>query len=153
MFGIILLQIGILFGAVGFIIEEKFMRRKPDLHPVMIVGVEGVSACIIWIVALTAFQFIPCNATHFCSNGHLEDSYGAIEDYMANFHLIWQSILIIIIIPFSSICGVSTTKNGSSSARITILLARNLVVWIFFMTVPIDKVNGVFVYSERFTWL
>lgn len=47
-------------GAAGFIIEEKFMKDSARLDPILIVGCEGSSACIMWIIILTAFQFIPC---------------------------------------------------------------------------------------------
>jgi hypothetical protein len=84
MFGVLLLQVGILFGAIGFIIEEKFMSRKPDLDPILIVGCEGSYASLMWILLLAAFQFIPCQSEHFCTNGHLEDTHGAFQDYIAN---------------------------------------------------------------------
>ncbi|TNV80943.1 hypothetical protein FGO68_gene14050 [Halteria grandinella] len=137
-YGIVLLQIGILCGTIGFIIEEKFMRNHKHLDPVSIVGAEGVSATCLWIFILPIFYYIPCQNASFCSNGHLEDTPGAWEDYAANPNLIYQSIAIFLIIPLSSICAVSTTKHGSTSQRITILLARNLVVWIFFTNVPYD---------------
>ncbi len=47
-----------------------------------------------------------------------------------------------------------TTKKGSSSQRITVLLARNLVVWVFFIFVPINHdEKGEAIYSEYFSWL
>ena len=75
--GILLLQVGIFFGAAGFIVEEKIMRQKTNLDPILVVGCEGSSACVIWIVILTAFQFIPCYSDTFCNNNRLEDTYGA----------------------------------------------------------------------------
>jgi hypothetical protein len=135
-------------GTIGFIIEEKFMRNHKHLDPISIVGAEGVSATFLWIFVLPIFYFIPCSNSCFCSNGRLEDSLGALEDYAANSILIYQSIAIFFIIPLSSICAVSTTKHGSTSQRITILLARNLVVWIFFTNVPYDTYNGKPVYAE-----
>ena len=113
--GIVLLQVGIFMGAAGFIIEEKFMKDSTRLDPVLIVGCEGSSACIIWLVILCIFQFIPCYDDTFCTNNRLEDTYGAWLDYKANPILIYQSLAIVILIPFSSICGVTTTKRGSAS--------------------------------------
>ena len=114
-FGIILLQVGILFGAIGFIIEEKFMSNQKDLDPMLVVGCEGASASIMWVVLLTAFYYLPCNSKTFCSDGKLENTPGAWEDYAANSTLIYQSIAIVLIIPCSSYCGVTTTKKGSAS--------------------------------------
>ena len=141
-------------GAAGFILEEKLMKDTERLDPILIVGCEGSSACVMWIIILAVFQFIPCQSDSFCTNHRLEDSYGAWLDYEANLVLLWQSLAIVILIPFSSICGVTTTKRGSASKRITILLARNFVVWVFFMTVPMSySPQGTPVYSETFTWL
>jgi drug/metabolite transporter (DMT)-like permease len=53
--GIALLQFGIFMGAAGFIIEEKFIRTVYGLDPILIVGCEGSSACVMWIVILTIF--------------------------------------------------------------------------------------------------
>jgi hypothetical protein len=75
-------------------------------------------------------------------------------DYASNSLLIWESIAIFLIIPFSSFCGVTTTKRGSASQRITIILARNAVVWIFFSTVPMHRdANGKPLYDEEFTFM
>ena len=50
---------------------------------------------------------------------------------------------------------METTKLGSASKRITMLLARNLVVWIYFITVPIgrDPLTGAQIYSEYFSFI
>ncbi len=106
---------GIFCGALGFIIEEKFMRNYSSLDPTLIVGCEGNSACLMWIVALSLFYFIPCKSDLFCDNGRLEDTYGAWEDYASNYKLVIQSIATVIIIPMSSFCGVQTTRNGTST--------------------------------------
>ncbi len=119
-----------------------------------LVGWEGIWASLMWIVALTAFQFISCSDDTFCSNNRLEDTYGAWMDYASNPQLIWQSLAIFLIIPLSSFCGVSTTKRGSATQRITIILARNAVVWIFFSSVPMHyDAKGRPLYDEEFTFM
>jgi len=108
----------------------------------------------MWLIALTAFYFIPCESETFCPQGRLESVPAAIEDYKANSALLFQSLAIIIIIPCSSISGVTTTKRGSASQRITVLLARNLVVWVFFIFVPVGTgADGNPLYSEYFSFL
>lgn len=124
-------------GALGFILEEKIMSTQKKLDPVLIVGIEGLLGVLMWMIALTVFQFLPCSSDTFCCGGRLENTYTAFLDYGANSLLIWQSVAIMIIIPFSSICGITTAKIGSSSQRISILLFRNIVVWVFFLTVPL----------------
>ena len=54
-----------------------------------LVGCEGISASFMWIIALTGFQFIHCSDETFCSNNHLEDTYGAWLDYSSNSLLVW----------------------------------------------------------------
>lgn len=88
-YGIILLQFGILCGAIGFIVEEKFMRNHKDLDPIFIVGSEGFSGTFMWALILPLFYFIPCTSVTFCTNGSLEDTPGAWEDYQANANLIY----------------------------------------------------------------
>jgi ABC-type antimicrobial peptide transport system permease subunit len=89
MSGIGLLQFGILCGTVGFILEEKFMRNYKHLDPISIVGAEGLSATCLWLVILPLFYIISCSSNFFCTNGHLEDTPGAWEDYMANPNLLY----------------------------------------------------------------
>ena len=151
--GILLLQLGILLGAVGFIFEEKMMKNQRGLDPTLMVGYEGLYGCFIWFLLLPILYFIPCKNPSFCSNGRLEDVFLVFEDYSENPSLFYQSLAIAVIILFSSICGMATTKYGSASQRITILLARNLVVWIFFMTIPIafDSKTDQHIYSETFS--
>jgi len=91
------------------------MDKTESLEPMELLGIEGIWATLMWIVALTAFQFIPCSNTTFCSNNRLENTYGAWLDYGANPMLIWWSIAIFIVIPFSSFNGVTIAKRGSTS--------------------------------------
>jgi hypothetical protein len=95
--------------------EEKFLGKQRTLHPVQVVGYEGCSASILWIVVLIMLYFVPCDSPVFCPDGKLENSLAALEDLWANKALLAQSLAILIIIPFSSISGVFTTKLGSAS--------------------------------------
>lgn len=44
--------------------------------------------------------------------------------------------------------GVTVTKNASSAQRSTIDTSRTVLIWLFFMTVPVPGVA-----KESFTWL
>ena len=50
--GLIVLQIGQLFGAVAFVAEEKFLGDFESLDPLILVVGEGVAGCIIFLVVL-----------------------------------------------------------------------------------------------------
>ena len=72
-----------------------------------------------------------------CVNGVIEDTIGVFEDYAANSTLILISVTLIIVSMTSNISGVSITKYGSAAQRTTVGLAKNLLVWIVFLTIPI----------------
>ena len=119
--------------------EEKFICQQESLDPLLIVGFEGIAGFIIWAILLPIFQFIPCDVKSMCSNGVIEDTYGVFEDYAANSSLIIQSCVLIIVACIVNSTGVGITKYGSAAQRITIGLAKNLLVWIVFLVVPIAK--------------
>ena len=50
--GIVILLIGEFFGALGYILEEKFIREYDKLDPFYMVGVEGLWCFSMWIVIL-----------------------------------------------------------------------------------------------------
>lgn len=78
----------------------------------------------------------------------IEDSLGALKEYGKNpLHFLWSALVIVLIMAFYA-CGLSITKYGSASQRTIIESARNVVIWIFFMFVP---VYGLVL--ESFSWL
>ena len=129
---------GQIIGATGYIIEEKFLGDQESLDPLLIVGYEGIGGICIWSVLLPIFQHIPCDNKTLCVNGVVEDTVGVFEDYAANTSLILQSILLICVSGSSNATGVGITKYGSAAQRTTVGLAKNMLVWIVFMTIPID---------------
>lgn len=50
--GFIVLLIGQFSGAVGYVVEEKFLGDFEDLDPIMMAGIEGVWSLAIWLVVL-----------------------------------------------------------------------------------------------------
>ena len=137
MIGLILLQVGQLIGAAGYIIEEKFLTDQESLDPLLIVGYEGIAGFIFWTFALIIFQHVPCDVKALCTNGVIEDTVGVFEDYAANSTLIWQSVLLIFVSCTVNSTGVGITKYGSAAQRATVGLAKNMLVWIVFLTIPI----------------
>ena len=146
--GIIILLTGQVFGALNYIIEEKFLAEYDDLHPLIVVGWEGVWGSIIMAVMLVVLQLIPCSSTTLCSGGVIEDSIGALQEVGSSSPQIVYTILLLPLVCLYNTSGTSVTAYGSAAARCTIEQLRNLLVWIYFMAV---KVNGI--YIEQFTWL
>ena len=66
-----------------------------------------------------------------------------MEDYAANPNFIWQSVLLLVLSGASKAVGVSITKYGSAASRATVGLAKNMFVWIAFLTIPIHYWNSV----------
>jgi hypothetical protein len=92
-----------------------------------------------------------------CVNGVIEDTYGVFEDYAANPTLIWISLTLIFTSFMINCTGVTITKLGSSAQRTTVGLAKNAMVWIVFLVIPIsyyDKERQVWDSHriEKFSW-
>ena len=77
--GLGLLQLGQLFGAVGFVAEEKFLGDCEELDPMLMVGFEGLAGFILWLILLPIFNFVPCTSEELCDekNGVIESSIAA----------------------------------------------------------------------------
>ena len=88
--GLILLQVGQLFGALAYVAEEKFFGDCDDLDPMLVVGYEGIAGFILWIIVLPIFNMIPCKTNSICHNvdNVVESSLGDFRDFQANTLLI-----------------------------------------------------------------
>jgi hypothetical protein len=62
----------------------------------------------------------------------------AFEDFGANHNLILLSVFICISIALFNAFGVSVTKNASAAQRSTIDTSRTVIIWIFFLIVPLN---------------
>jgi hypothetical protein len=72
-----------------------------------------------------------------CPYGVVEDTLRAFRDFGSNWLLIILSILICFSIAAFNGLGVTVTKNASSAQRSTIDTSRTVLIWIFFLAVPI----------------
>lgn len=82
--GVAVMCIGQCFGALGYILEEKFLSDFEDVHPYLVVGWEGIWGTIIMVIMLTVFQYVPCSNVNLCSEGCIEDSLLAIRILMTS---------------------------------------------------------------------
>ena len=119
-----------------FIVEEKLLGDY-YLDPLKVVGLEGLWGVIYYAILLPILQQIKCDNKQLCPYGSLEDSTRAFEDYGANYILILLSIGICFSIANFNGFGVAVTKNASSAQRSTIDTSRTVLIWIFFLAVPI----------------
>jgi len=119
-----------------FIVEEKLLSDY-YLDPLKIVGLEGVWGILIYCILLPILNNIPCDIDNICNNGKLENTLVAFKDYISNPVLIGLSIGVCFSIAFFKGLGVAVTKHASAAHRSTIDTSRTVLIWIFFMTVPI----------------
>ena len=133
--GLIVLQIGQLFGAVAYVAEEKFLGDFDNLDPLILVVGEGIAGSLMFIVILPILQFIPCDSESLCSNGKAADTWQAFKDFGANPMLIVYAIAMVIACTFLAASQMMVVKYGSAAQKTTADILRPMFIWLFFMTV------------------
>ena len=53
--GVIIVLVAQMFGATGYVIEEKFLGEFEDFDPYLMAGVEGVWGFTMWMILLPIF--------------------------------------------------------------------------------------------------
>ena len=144
LFGIIMLVASVFMHALQLIIEEKLLESY-SLSPMFVVGVEGVSGTILYVMLLIIFQFIPWTYDIW-SNGKLEDTIGALRMIGRNYLLLIFVILNALFVFIYCGLGMLVIKYTSATNRVTVQQVKNVLVWIFFM---IYQGKG----HETFKWL
>ncbi|CDW86516.1 nucleotide-sugar transporter [Stylonychia lemnae] len=134
--GLGLLLLAQLFTGGMFIVEEKLLSDY-YLDPLKIVGLEGVWGLLMYAVLLPIFNNIPCDVENLCNNGVLENTIQAFKDFGSNPILILLSVGVCFSIACFNAFGVTVTKHASAAQRSTIDTSRTVLIWIFFMAVPI----------------
>jgi hypothetical protein len=130
---------GQIFGALSYIFEEKYLSEFEDVHPLIVVGWEGIWGSIILFIMLIILQFIPCSSITLCSGDVVENSISALKELGSSGAQITYTIVLLPLVCLYNSSGTSVTAYGSAAARCTIEQLRNLLVWLYFMLV---KVNG-----------
>ena len=92
----------------------------------------------MWAMILPILGQIKCSNPDLCPYGTVESSKRAIEDFNANKILILLSVAICLSIACFNGFGVSVTKNASAAQRSTIDTSRTVIIWIFFLIVPMN---------------
>lgn len=127
--GVVLLLIAQLFTGGQFVIEEKFLSDS-KMHPLQVVGIEGLSGLCYYIVILPVLNWIPCDDEDFCSDGYVEDSVEAFRQIEASRLILLLCVLTMFSIALFNWTGVSTTKYASALARSIVDTSRTILVWL-----------------------
>jgi drug/metabolite transporter (DMT)-like permease len=139
--GVISLIIAQIFVATDFVVEENIVK-KYRVHPLQLIGWEGVYGTFFYSILLVIFYFIRCDINNpVCyvnqaGEARLEDFVFAIKQLLASVPLCLVAFGYICSIAFYNFAGVSMTKYVSSSARAVMDNARTVVIWLFFLLTP-----------------
>jgi len=93
--GICLIIFSQLFTGCHMITEEKLFHNY-YLHPLRVVGWEGLWGVLIYTILLVILQFIPCHIDKVCPHGTIEDTPQAIREWTRNDGL-WITTIVYVI--------------------------------------------------------
>ena len=139
--GVISLIIAQLFSAAQFVVEEKLVN-KYQVHPLQMVGWEGLFGFGYYTVLLFIFYFIKCDVSNkLCyvngdEEARLEDFIFAFKQLGSNISLLFFALGYIVSIAFYNFLGITITKYVSSPARAVMDNGRTVLIWLFFLLMP-----------------
>ena len=153
--GILMLIGSLLFTGFQFVYQEMILA-KYRTSPMQLVAWEGIWGLAIFAVLLPIFQFIPCNfskAERVCaSNGAegvltLENTGQALKQIFLHVPLIVFTIGQTISIGLFNYFGINIVSYASSATRSVMDSTRTILIWIFFLFVPVqgktEEFNGL----------
>lgn len=128
--GIALLMIGQLFVG-GMMVMDEITLRYVKIHPLEVVGVEGVGAVAFFAVILPAFNLIPCEIPNLCFGGNIENVVLAVDGMLSNLTLLFSAMMFSITIAFYYWGCLTVTKHESAIARSVVDPCRAIFIWFF----------------------
>lgn len=154
--GIILLIFSLLFQGFQFIYQEKILLSY-KCHPMQLVAWEGTWGILIFVILLPIFQFIPCNfegMDKVCSGNaegkfYLENTSFALKQTTTKIPLLLFAIGQTFSIGAFNFFGIMLVKYSSAAARAVMDSGRTVLVWLFFLVVPMASGDVL----EHFLWL
>jgi len=135
MLGNILVVGAQIVAATQMVLEEKFIG-KYNVHPLRVVGNEGVWGMVVTAILLFVAYWIP-------PIRHQDNSLDAIYQIINSHELLGALLLSVFSIAFLNFFGISVTKYLSATHRTTIDATRVVLVWAV----------SLLVHWEVFQWL
>jgi drug/metabolite transporter (DMT)-like permease len=138
---LVMLVLAQLFSAAQFVIEEKIVKSY-HVHPLQMVGWEGIWGTLLYTVLLGIFYQIECEPTNkLCYVNN--EGIARLEDFVFAFAQIGHNPLLLLFtlgyvcsIATYNYLGISITKFVSSPARAVLDNGRTVIIWLFFLVVP-----------------
>ncbi|EAR90511.2 nucleotide-sugar transporter (macronuclear) [Tetrahymena thermophila SB210] len=133
---IILILISLFTNGILFVSEEKLFS-KYYLHPMQVVGTEGIWGLCFYAILLPILALVPCSkdslkdlCMEYNGSYHIENPVQYFQQF-ADFPLLgFYIVLGVFTIACFNVCGVSITKHISSLARSVVDVTRTVAVWI-----------------------
>ena len=127
--GIVLLIIAQLFAGGNFVTEQLYLKDI-KVHPLQVVGIEGLAGMVYFLVLLPLLNLIPCEHPDLFNGGSVENSIEALRQ-IENSLVIFLCVLGFMFgITFYYFTGVTVTKKAGALARSTVETCRALIIWI-----------------------
>jgi drug/metabolite transporter (DMT)-like permease len=136
--GVLTLVLAQLFSAAQFVIEEKIVN-KYNIHPLQMVGWEGIWGTLYYTILMGIFYFIKCDPDNpVCyqyspTEARLENFIFAFQQLLANRVLLIFTIGYLLSIACYNFLGISITKYISSPTRAVLDNGRTVLIWLFFV--------------------
>lgn len=134
-----------MFGSgIQGIVEEKILRKN-HIHPLKLVGYEGMFGLIFNVVVLAITNNIPCDVTNKAAcniNGKMEDVIGGLKGIFENGILLMWVIISMVSLGLTNYFAMSVTKVASALTRVVLSIATLVIIW------AINLILG-----EPFEWL
>ena len=139
--GIALILLGEVSHACFYVSEEKILAGH-QLHPLKIVGTEGMWGFTFTVTFLFIFQLIPCDASSFCSFTRIENSAYAFKQIYMNGWMTLSVCISVVDVTMFNFFGVWITKCFSAASRATVDLCRMFTVSAISLMMGLEEFNG-----------
>lgn len=143
-FGIFLVLFSLLFTGSQFVFQEKILSSY-RVYPLQLVAWEGIFGSSLSLIFMIIFNFTPCpeSLSETCSNRGdsltFEKPIFALEQVVDKVPMIFYVIGNTISIAFFNLFGILIVKYASSATRSVMDSARTILIWLFFLLVPVRE--------------
>lgn len=140
--GIFLVLFSLLFTGSQFVFQEKILSSY-RVYPLQLVAWEGIFGSSLSLIFMIIFNFTPCpsSLSETCSKRGdsltFEKPIFALEQVFDKVPMIFYVLGNTISIAFFNLFGILIVKYASSATRSVMDSARTILIWLFFLFVPV----------------
>lgn len=123
-----------MFGSgIQAIVEEKILRRN-HIHPLKLVGFEGIFGLLFNVVVLVIASYVPCdvNNVQACNaNGYVEDVWSAVNGIFSHTALFVWVFVSMVSLGLTNFFAMTVTKVASALTRAVLAITVLVLVWVY----------------------